>query len=62
MRKSRRSTPGARAGKSPAKQVKTTLTESKYSSGGARLKRKKGGFVRKPKPPIRYSHRKKVVP
>ena len=58
----RKKSPGARAGKSPSKQVRTTLTETKYSSGGARLRKKKGGYVRKPKPPIRYSHRKKVVP
>ena len=58
----RKKTPGARAGKAPSKQVRTTLTEAKYSSGGARMRKKKGGYVRKPKPPIRYSHRKKVVP
>jgi hypothetical protein len=54
-----RKTPGARAGKSPQKQVRTSVTEGKYESGGAKLKRKKGGFVRKPKPPIRY--KKKAI-
>ena len=58
----RKRTPGARAGKSPTKQVQTNLTESKFSSGGARLRKKKGGYIRKPKPPIRYTDRKKVVP
>jgi hypothetical protein len=58
----RKSSPGARAGKSPQKQVRTSLTEGKYESGGAKIRKKKGGYVRKPKPPIRYSHRKKVVP
>lgn len=57
--KRRRKTPGAHAGKAPSKQVRTSLTETKYSSGGAKLKRKKGGFVRKPKPPIRY--KKKAI-
>lgn len=56
----RKKTPGARAGKAPTKQVRTTLTEGKYESGGARMRKKKGGYVRKPKPPIRYTHRKKV--
>ena len=54
----RKRTPGARAGKSPQKQVRTTLTEGKYESGGAKLKKKKGGFVRKPKPPIHYKRKK----
>lgn len=58
----RKKSPGARAGKAPQKQVRTNLTESKFSSGGARLRKKKGGYIRKPKPPIRYTHRKKVVP
>jgi len=52
---------GARAGKQPQKNVRTSLTESKYESGGAKLKRKKGGTVRKPKAPIRYKHKKSVV-
>lgn len=56
--KRRKRTPGARAGKSPQKQVRTTLTEGKYESGGAKLKKKKGGFVRKPKPPIHYKRKK----
>ena len=55
----RKKTPGAHAGKSPQKQVRTAVTEGKYESGGAKLKRKKGGFVRKPKPPIRY--KKKAI-
>lgn len=57
----RKKSPGARAGKAPQKQVRTTLTEGKYESGGAKLRKKRGGYIRKPKPPIRYTHRKKVV-
>lgn len=57
----RRTSIGARAGKQPQKNVRTSLTESKYESGGAKLKRKKGGTVRKPKAPIRYKHKKSVV-
>ena len=56
--KRRRKTPGAHAGKSPTKQVRTSLTETKYESGGAKLRRKKGGYVRKPKPPIRYKRKR----
>lgn len=59
--KKHRSGIGARAGKQPQKNVRTSLTESKYESGGAKLKRKKGGTVRKPKAPIRYKHKKSVV-
>ena len=55
--KRRRKTPGASAGKSPQKQVRTSVTEGKYESGGAKLKRKKGGYVRKPNPPIRYKRK-----
>lgn len=55
----RKTTPGARAGKSPQKQVRTSVTEDKYESGGARMRKKKGGYVRKPKPPIRY--KKKAI-
>lgn len=59
--KKRRSSVGARAGKSPQKNVRTGLTESKYESGGAKLKRKKGAIVRRPKAPIRYKHKKTVA-
>ena len=59
--KKHRSGIGARAGKSPQKNVRTSLTESKYESGGAKLKKKKGGTVRKPKAPIRYKHKKSVA-
>jgi hypothetical protein len=54
----RRKTPGAHAGKAPQKQVRTSLTEGKYESGGAKMRKKKGGYVRKPKPPIRYKRKK----
>jgi hypothetical protein len=59
--KKRRSSIGARAGKQPQKNIQTNITESKYESGGAKLKRKKGGTVRKPKAPIRYRHKKSVT-
>jgi len=49
---------GAHAGKSPSKNIRTELTESKYDSGGQSMRKKKGGIVRKPKPTIRYSHKK----
>ncbi len=59
--KKRRSSIGARAGKQPQKNIQTNLTESKYDSGGAGMKRKKGGIVRRPKAPIRYKHKKSVT-
>lgn len=49
---------GAHAGKSPGKNVRTELTESKYETGGQKMRMKKGGIIRKPKPTIRYSHKK----
>jgi hypothetical protein len=52
---------GARAGKQPQKNIQTNVTESKYESGGAKLKRKKGGIVRRPRAPIRYKHKKSVT-
>jgi hypothetical protein len=59
--KKRRSGIGAKAGKQPQKNIRTGLTESKYESGGAGMKRKKGGIVRRPKAPIRYKHKKSVA-
>lgn len=46
---------GARAGKNPVKNVEVSLTGSKYSSGGAKVRKKKGGTVRKPSAKIRES-------
>jgi hypothetical protein len=50
---------GARAGKADittrSSGVETSLTGSKYQSGGAKVKSKKGGIVRKPSGKIRYS-------
>lgn len=46
---------GARAGKDPSKNVNVSLTGSKYNAGGAKIRRKKGGIVRKPTATIRYS-------
>jgi hypothetical protein len=49
---------GARAGKADiatrSSGVETSLTGSKYQSGGAKMKGKKGGIVRKPSGKIRY--------
>jgi hypothetical protein len=44
----------ARAGKNPGANIETTFDSSKYASGGARPKSKKGGIVRKPTAKIRY--------
>jgi hypothetical protein len=49
---------GARAGKADiatrTSGVETSLAGSKYQSGGAKMRSKKGGIVRKPIPKIRY--------
>lgn len=45
---------GQSVGKQPTKAVSIALTGSKYDTGGARVRRKKGGIVRKPKATIRY--------
>ena len=48
----------ARAGKNPEKSIETTLGSSKARSGGAAMKGKKGGIVRKPTAKVRYkAHR-----
>lgn len=48
----------ARAGKADlankSSGVETALTGSKFQSGGAKMRRKKGGIVRKPAAKIRY--------
>jgi hypothetical protein len=49
---------GASAGKNPAKNIRTELTESKYDTGGAGMKRKKGSIIRRPKATIRYPRKK----
>lgn len=56
--KKRRHNIGAHAGKSPSKNVRTELTESKYESGGQSMRKRKGSIIRKPKPTIRYAHKK----
>jgi hypothetical protein len=45
---------GQSVGKQPTKAVSIALTGSKYDTGGAKVRRKKGGIVRKPKATIRY--------
>lgn len=46
---------GQTAGKNPTKAVNVQLTESKRVAGGAVVRKKKGGVIRKPKATIRYS-------
>ena len=38
--------------------VETTLSSTKYRSGGAKPRKKAGGIVRKPVPKIRYTKKK----
>ena len=45
---------GSKVGKHPQKAVRVALTGSKYDAGGSIIKKKRGGYMRKPKPPIRY--------
>lgn len=58
MKKPKRKRVGARAGKADiatkSSGLETALTGSKYQSGGAKMKAKKGGIVRKPTAKIRY--------
>lgn len=49
---------GQSVGKAPTKAVNIALTGSKYASGGQKVKRKKGGVIRKPKATIRYKRGK----
>jgi hypothetical protein len=49
---------GQTAGKDPRKAVDVALTGSKYTAGGAKVRKKKGGIIRKPKATIRYRHGK----
>lgn len=46
---------GARAGKNPTKNIEVNLTGSKYKSGGQKVRKKKGGVIRKPSAKIRES-------
>lgn len=45
---------GDSVGKNPRKNINIELDQSKYKSGGAKMKRKKGGIARRPKATIRY--------
>lgn len=45
---------GARVGKQPHENLETTLDSTKYRAGGAAMKGKKGGIVRKPTAKVRY--------
>jgi len=51
----------ATVGKNPAKRVRTELTGRKHDSHGQVIKKKKGGIIRRPKPPIKYPHKKTVT-
>jgi len=53
-KKSRKTRIGARVGKQPKGNVETSLDSTKYHAGGAVLRSKKGGIIRKPVPKIRY--------
>lgn len=46
---------GAKAGKNPKKNISVSLTGSKYTAGGAKNRKKKGGIIRKPMATIRYN-------
>jgi hypothetical protein len=46
------------AGKNPSKAVNVGLTGSKYGSGGAKNRGKKGGIIRKPIAPMKYKKSK----
>lgn len=52
---------GAKAGKQPQKNVETNIAESRYESGGAKPKRKKGGVIRRPKAPMSYKRKKSAT-
>lgn len=53
-KKTRKTRIGARAGKQPKGNVETALDSTKYRAGGAVLRSKKGGIIRKPTAKIRY--------
>lgn len=46
-------TVGSRVGKNPSKTVNIELTQTKYSSGGSKIRRKKGGIARRPRAMVR---------
>jgi hypothetical protein len=54
-KKIRKTRVAARVGKNPKGNVDTTLDSTKYRAGGAKLKAKKGGVIRKPTAKVRYS-------
>jgi hypothetical protein len=63
-KKSRRIRVGARVGKADiatrSSGLETSLSGSKYQTGGSKMKAKKGGVIRKPSAKIRYSHSRKA--
>lgn len=48
---------GDSVGKNPGKNISIELDQSKYTSGGAKPRRKKGSIIRKPKPTISYKRK-----
>jgi len=44
---------GSRVGKNPSKTVNIELNQTKYKSGGSKIRRKKGGIVRRPRAMVR---------
>jgi hypothetical protein len=49
---------GDSVGKNPGKNLSIELDQSKYSTGGSKMRKKKGGIVRKPKATISYKRGK----
>lgn len=45
---------GSRVGKHQQKSLRVAVAGSKYVAGGSTMKKKRGGYMRKPKPPVRY--------
>ena len=58
----RKARPGAKVGKADiatrSSGLETTLASTKYRAGGAKMRKKAGGVIRKPVPKIRYAKKK----
>lgn len=54
-----RSRIGDSVGKNPKKNISIELDQSKYTSGGSKMRKKKGAIVRRPKATISYSKKGK---
>lgn len=49
---------GDTVGKNPRKNLSIELDQSKYTAGGSKSRKKKGGIIRKPKATVRYKRGK----